>query len=138
VRLGLPANPLFGALRGVPEIALLDAVDALLAEGRLVARGKKYPTVWIPEKRVRPPRDPARRPADPLRSALRNLRTREARRRRWKPYQVFPDKTLDAILAARPRTAAELLELPGMGPARLEKFAEPILTLVAQHRESDG
>lgn len=133
LRLKLPDNPAFGALRGTPEIAILTALDTLLADGTLVAKGKKYPTVWIPEKRVRPIRDPNRpKPEGPtgLRAALRDLRKNEARRRRWKPYQVFPNKTLDAIVATRPTTVAELLELPGLGPARIEKFSDVILTVV--------
>jgi ATP-dependent DNA helicase RecQ len=133
VKLKLPDNPAFGALRGTPEVAILQALDALLSDGRLVAKGKKYPTVWIPEKRVRPTRDPSRpKPegATGLRGALKNLRTREARRRRWKPYQVFPDKTLDAIVATRPTTVAELLEIPGLGPARIEKFSDGILETI--------
>jgi ATP-dependent DNA helicase RecQ len=88
--------------------------------------------VWMPEKRVRTTPKGPKPDVDPLRNELRNLRAREARRRRWKPYQVFPDKTLDAIVEARPRTAAELLELPGMGPARIEKFSSAILEIVSR------
>ena len=132
-RLRLQDNPSFGALAGVPERAIVRAVDRLLAEGRLAAKGRKYPTVWIPDKRVRPtPRPKADRPPETgLSAALRAFRLREARRRRWKPYQVFPDAVLKAILATRPTTVADLLALPGMGPKRIEKFSHGILELVA-------
>ncbi len=136
VRWGLPSNPLFGALRGVPELALLEALDQLLGEGRLAAKGKKYPTVWIPDKRVRPARTgPAKTPPAGLLAALKAWRTREARRRRWKPYQVLQDATLKAIVEARPATVAELIELPGIGPARVEKFSQALLLLVSEHPE---
>ncbi|MEZ4235418.1 MAG: HRDC domain-containing protein [Myxococcota bacterium] len=137
VRLGLPKNPRFGVLRGVPELAIVAAIEALLADGVLAAKGRKYPTVWLPDKRVRaakPKGAAAPKPAG-LRGALRALRTKEARRRRWKPYQVFPDATLDAIVAEVPRDPDALLALPGMGPARLAKFGEPILALVRQHAD---
>jgi ATP-dependent DNA helicase RecQ len=137
LRWKLPDNPLFGALKGVPEGAVIRAIEELLAAGKLASKGKKYPTVWIPEKRVRaktdgkPKAEGAR--SGTLRNALRDLRKREARRRRWKPYQVFPDKTLDAILEKRPASIADLMELPGIGPARIAKFSEAILTLVRRH-----
>lgn len=144
VRLKLPDNPAFGALRGVPEAAIVAAIEDMLRDGRLARKGKKYPTVWMPGKPVRAggsatPDDggPRRRRGRDtgLRGALRDLRRKEARRRRWKPYQVFPNATLDAIVASRPDTVAALLALPGMGPARIEKFSAPILALVARHPE---
>jgi ATP-dependent DNA helicase RecQ len=136
VRLGLPNNPQFGALRGLPEIAIVGAVDDLLEEGKLARKGKKYPTVWLPEKRVRSAAG-TRPKAEPtgLRAALREFRRREARRRRWKPYQVFPDATMDAIVQSRPTSAADLLEIKGMGPARIEKFSHGILELVRSYPE---
>ncbi len=46
-------NPAFGALRGVPESAIVRALDELLAAGVLAKKGKKYPTLWIAGKPVR-------------------------------------------------------------------------------------
>jgi superfamily II DNA helicase RecQ len=87
----------------------------------------------MPEKRVRPARDPdapKKAPSGGLRGALRELRRREARRRRWKPYQVFPDVTLDAIVKTRPTTTAELLAIHGLGTTRVAKFGEQILAVL--------
>lgn len=124
-------NPHFGALTGVPERAIVTAIDELLEEGRLVRRGRKYPTVWIPEKRIRPRTTTPRRPAVVgLAAALRAFRTREARRRRWRAYQVFTNATLDALVERRPTTLSELGEVPGIGPKRLERFGEALLELV--------
>ncbi|MCB9682506.1 MAG: RecQ family ATP-dependent DNA helicase [Alphaproteobacteria bacterium] len=137
-RKGLVSHPLHGALAGVPEVALLDALDGLLEAGRLVRKGRKYPTVWVADKAVRPkaPAGTARAPRRPrrtgLEAALADFRTREARRRRWKPYQVFPDATLAAIAAARPATLAELEALPGMGPTRVARFGRDLLDLIAR------
>jgi ATP-dependent DNA helicase RecQ len=136
LRRKLDANPHYGALRGVPEAAVFRAVDTLLEDGRLAPRGRKYPTLWIPDKRVRPKRQPRPRtaPAEPpLRAALRAFRRKEARRRRWKAYQVFPDKTLDALCERRPTTPAELLDIPGLGPKRLAAFSEAILRICGDH-----
>jgi superfamily II DNA helicase RecQ len=54
-RLRLQDNPGFGTLRGTPDRAILRSIDALLADGRLAAKGKKYPTLWLPGKPVRAP-----------------------------------------------------------------------------------
>jgi len=134
--LGLLKNPHHGELTGVPELAVLAAIEAMLSDGRLAKKGRKYPTVWLPEKRVRPK---SARPASPkatgLRGALRNFRSREARRKRYKPYQVFPNAVLDAIVATRPRSAKDLLEIDGMGPTRVRRYSQAILELVQQHPE---
>src|SRR5262249_2955830 len=82
VRLKLPDNPAFGAVKGIPEDAIVAVVDGLLADGVLVGKGKKYPTVWLPAKRVRAARDPSeprKAPSGGLRGALRDLRRKEAR-----------------------------------------------------------
>jgi ATP-dependent DNA helicase RecQ len=130
-RAKLADNSLFGALRGIPESAIVRAVDALLAQGRLAPRGKKYPTVWIPEKRVRPVRKNAPKPkVTGLAAVLKNYRRRQSRKRRWKAYQVFTDATLQAICDARPTTLDELGAIHGIGPKKLQRFGADILELV--------
>ena len=135
-RKGLARHPLYGALRGVPERAVLDAIEGLLAAGRLVPKGRKYPTLWIPDKRVRPRREPGARPRRPapqgLEGSLKEWRKAEARRLRWKPYQVFDNATLKRIVAARPTSRQALLDLKGLGPKRVERFGVDVLRLVAE------
>jgi ATP-dependent DNA helicase RecQ len=131
----LSNNGQFGALRGTPEVAVYRALDELLAEGRLVPKGRKYPTVWMPEKPVRTGtssggRSGRARDESPLAARIRSWRSAQARRRRLKPYQVFQDKTLRAIVATRPETLAELAAVPGMGPTRLRKYGADLLELV--------
>lgn len=132
-RAKLRDNPLFGALKTFPERAVIRAVQDLLADGRLVRKGRKYPTVWIPEKRVRPkrttPREPAPAPSS-LKRALKDFRKREARKRRWKAYQVFSNATLDALCEAKPGDREELLAVVGMGPKRVERFGERLIEIV--------
>jgi ATP-dependent DNA helicase RecQ len=131
VRLGLAKNPHYGALKGTPASAIVRSIEALLGQGRLAPKGKKYPTLWIPGKAVRSRTSPRARTVDPLVRALRSLRSKEARRRRIKPYQVFPNAMVDAIAAKRPQDAVSLLELHGMGARRMQRYGEQILTLVA-------
>jgi len=69
--------------------------------------------------------------ADPaLIEALRQMRLRRARAEGLPAYVVFHDKTLVAIAAARPRTLDDLAAIPGVGPAKLERYGEEILKLL--------
>jgi len=38
------------------------------------------------------------------------------------PVVVFPDRTLRALAASRPRDNSELAEIDGIGPAKLERY----------------
>lgn len=133
---GIQNNPHFGLLKGIPELAVLSTIDSMLADGRLAKKGKKFPTVWLPNKPVRikstGPKKPRRGSKGPLHDALRNYRQRAARKRNWKPYQVFPNATIDAMLAQRPSTLEELGELPGIGPTRLSRFGADLLDILAK------
>jgi ATP-dependent DNA helicase RecQ len=136
-RARLKDNPQFGVLKALPERAVVRAVEELLAEGRLTRKGRKYPTVWIPEKRVRPKRTTPREPAPPpssLKRALKDFRKREARKRRWKAYQVFSNATLDALCEAKPGNREALLAVVGMGPKRVERFGGRIIEIVEGYR----
>lgn len=137
-RKGLSKNPQFGELAGVPESAVLDALEDLLQEGRLVRKGRKYPTLWLPDKRVRPVRDPdapkkKRTSSSGLTAALESMRGKQARQRRWKPYQVFDNATLKRIVASRPKNRVELLAIKGLGEKRVTNFGTAILELVRTH-----
>ena len=46
-------------------------------------------------------------------------------------YVVMHDRTLTALAHARPQNPRQLLEIAGMGPAKVEKFGEAILGLCA-------
>ncbi len=140
-RKGLLQNPQFGVLKGVPEAAVTGEIEAMLEDGRLVRKGRKYPTVWMPDKRVRAaraPRDPSAPPRSPpsnLRTALRSYRAGEARRRGWKPYQVFDNATLGRIVATRPATLDDLHAIKGLGDKRVRRYGAAVLDLVAQHAD---
>jgi ATP-dependent DNA helicase RecQ len=62
-----------------------------------------------------------------LAAKLREWRTEEAKRLRLPPFFVMPDRTLTAVAQARPRNPRQLLEVDGMGPAKVEKFGAAIL-----------
>ena len=61
---------------------------------------------------------------------LRQLRMELARKKRVPAYVVFTDKTLIAMANELPRSKAALLELPGIGEAKLAKFGDAFLALL--------
>jgi ATP-dependent DNA helicase RecQ len=58
---------------------------------------------------------------------LRELRKELADRQRVPAYIVFSDKVLVEMAARRPATDTELLDVPGVGPAKLEKYGSAFL-----------
>ena len=61
---------------------------------------------------------------------LRGLRTQLAE---GKPaYVVFDNKTLAAIARTAPTTRAELSRISGVGPAKLEKYGDAVVELIAE------
>jgi len=58
---------------------------------------------------------------------LRTLRRELADRQRVPAYIVFSDKVLAEMASRRPRNERELLDVPGVGPAKLEKYGEAFL-----------
>jgi len=60
---------------------------------------------------------------------LREWRTAEAKRLGLPAYMVLNDRTLNALAQERPKNPKQLLDVSGMGPAKVEKFGEAILEL---------
>ncbi len=66
-----------------------------------------------------------------LLESLRAWRLTRAREDNVPAYVVFTDATLTAIAEARPATAGQLAAIPGVGPTKLDRYAEPVLRLCA-------
>jgi DNA helicase-2/ATP-dependent DNA helicase PcrA len=66
----------------------------------------------------------------PLFDRLREWRRRRATADGVPAYVVFADKTLAAIADHRPRDRTELAGISGVGPAKLERYAEEVLAIV--------
>ncbi len=61
---------------------------------------------------------------------LREWRLAQARIQGVPAYVVFNDKTLEALAAMRPTTEEAMLEVPGIGPAKLESYGDDLLDLL--------
>jgi ATP-dependent DNA helicase RecQ len=64
-----------------------------------------------------------------LAARLKEWRTGEAKRLRIPPYCILHDRTLTAVALARPDNPRQLLEIDGIGPAKVEKFGPAILEI---------
>ncbi len=68
-----------------------------------------------------------------LLAALKALRSDLARARGVPAYVIFNDRSLLHMAHSRPATAEEFATIHGVGQAKLRKFAEPFLDLIASH-----
>jgi ATP-dependent DNA helicase RecQ len=87
------------------------------------------------------PRNPAERQptggddpaADALFERLRGLRKRLADDRGVPAYIIFTDRTLRDMADRRPASPEELLQVSGIGPAKLERYGADFLAAIAGH-----
>jgi DNA helicase-2/ATP-dependent DNA helicase PcrA len=68
----------------------------------------------------------------PAVAALKEWRLARARAEEVPAYVVFNDRTLAELVARTPRTLAELADVPGIGPAKLERYGEDLLAALAE------
>ena len=68
--------------------------------------------------------------------ALRSWRRERSRSDAVPAYVVFSDATLHALAARAPTSTRELAAVPGIGPAKLERYGDDILALVAAHPDA--
>ena len=72
----------------------------------------------------------------PLYAALVEWRLRQSRAASAPAYVIFPNTTLAAIAGARPGNTRALLDVPGVGPVKAERYGDAVLALVADHPRS--
>lgn len=112
-------------LRGEKEIQLRrEAV-------KRVARGKSAGKSGARAARALPS-DPAEAS---LFQALRARRLELAREQGVPPYVIFHDATLTELAHARPRSMTEFATIPGVGQAKLLRYAGAFLEVIEQHVE---
>jgi DNA helicase-2/ATP-dependent DNA helicase PcrA len=114
--------------------------DALAEERRLLyvglTRAKRHLTVtwsgkasrFLAELEIRTA--PQQKPVesdDPVYDALRRWRLATAKAEERPAYVIFHNSTLAEIVRRAPRTREELADVPGVGPAKLERYGDEVL-----------
>lgn len=152
----------YGQLAELSQQAVLDIIDALITDGRLVTTGGNRPKVVLAAEakaEAKEESDPhsgagearkreavkssateevtvsAASSAEPdvaLLEALRAWRTQQAKSQGVPSYIIFSNKVLEAVAARRPATLAELGEISGVGPAKLEQYGSAVIGLINQ------
>jgi ATP-dependent DNA helicase RecQ len=131
-------SPLFGILAAAGEADVRRWIGVLEHAGALVERvtPEGY-RVLEADQSVAPPRIRAHGAAmgsdedDELFQRLRGWRSERARADEVPAYVVFADATLREVAASRPGSLPELAVLKGVGPAKLERYGDEILSVVA-------
>jgi ATP-dependent DNA helicase RecQ len=132
-----------------PVARALIARDALRADAygglsfgpgaKPILKGGEPVVIAVPPPRKRGSRRRASDgPADPLFEALRAARRELAGEAGVPPYVVFHDSTLREIAAARPSTLAELSRVQGVGEAKLMRYGQAMLAVVAGFAEAEA
>ncbi|MFR8067569.1 MAG: DNA helicase RecQ [Acutalibacter sp.] len=158
LRQGFDKLPCYGSLKGVKESTLRDVARALVLQGYLEQTQGEYPLLKLGpqaesllngqarvEMRVRqsqeePEKKPARKlpKGDPqLFDRLRAVRARLSREQNVPMYIIFSNATLEAMAAYQPLTPAELLDVPGVGQAKLQKYGQAFLEEIRKWTEED-
>ncbi|OOF84980.1 DNA helicase RecQ [Rodentibacter ratti] len=65
---------------------------------------------------------------------LRFLRKQIADKENIPPYIVFNDATLQEMAQYMPTSNIEMLQINGVGSIKLERFAQPFMTLIKEHK----
>jgi DNA helicase-2/ATP-dependent DNA helicase PcrA len=73
----------------------------------------------------------AEEPNDPTYVALKEWRLKRSKADEIPAYVVFHNSTLAEIAERRPQTIAELASVPGVGPAKLERYGRELLDALA-------
>jgi DNA helicase-2/ATP-dependent DNA helicase PcrA len=119
--------------------------DALAEERRLLyvglTRAKRHLTVtwsskpsrFLAELQIEDER-PKAKPVesdDPLYEVLKRWRLETAKQEERPAYVIFHNSTLAEIVRRAPRSRKELAEVPGVGPAKLERYGDEVLAVLA-------
>jgi DNA helicase-2/ATP-dependent DNA helicase PcrA len=122
----------------VAEERRLFYVGLTRAKRHLLVTWEGKPSRFLDELGVRaaaaplPKREKTVLEQTPAVQALREWRLARARADEVPAYVVFNDRTLAELVARRPGTLAELAAVPGIGPAKLERYGPDLLARLAE------
>jgi ATP-dependent DNA helicase RecQ len=131
-----------GYLRADPErfgALVLTEQSRPLLRGEIELRLREDSTAAQPRKRPKAAAAalPDSAEAHALWDALRECRKRLAAEHALPPYVIFHDKTLLQMVEHRPANEAAMLELSGVGQAKLERYGAPFLDVIREHANGE-
>ena len=126
----LPCKQSLRAPAGIAEERRLLYVGLTRAKRHLTLTWAGKPSRFLAELGVEtsaPKRARAEESSDPTYLALKRWRLQRAKADEIPAYVVFHNSTLAEIAARRPTTISELASVPGVGPAKLERYGSDVL-----------
>jgi ATP-dependent DNA helicase RecQ len=114
---------------GFGALMLTDASRALL-RGETMLRVREDAKAPAPRKKARTPLGDVAPEDQAMWEALRECRRQLATEQNVPPYVIFHDATLRQMLAERPADREGLLEISGVGQAKLERYGERFLEVL--------
>src|SRR5690606_1543536 len=82
-----------------------------------------YDAEYIPKQKTRT------LSTDELREKLTSYRLKKSKELNIKPYYIFTNRTLDALIIEQPKTMEQLLKIEGIGPVKAETYGLDILNI---------
>lgn len=129
-------SPYLAAIEAAAEMdsSAADRTDwaAFIQAGRAKLEASRPPRGAKPDRRRRGQPDGLDPDDTELFEALRRWRATKAKAAKVPAFVVFNDATLVAIASRRPRSRRALLDLPGIGPVKVERYGDELLSVVAQ------
>lgn len=115
-----------------PTLGITDASGAVLAGNRPVRLRRELPRAKTRSSRRVAPGADLPEGAQPLFESLRGWRAEQAKEQGVPAYVIFHDATLREIATARPASLSQLGTITGVGAAKLERYGEQVLALLAE------
>lgn len=158
---GMAQNRCFGRLKHVPVYRIRQVMQHMSHCGYLLVTDEKYPLVKLTEKSaeimegrpviMKAAKEQEKRSLPSGQKAgkrkgnadyldvdyglfeeLRKLRMEIAKKEKMPPYIIFSDKSLKDMSAKKPETAAEFLQVNGVGENKCRKYGEKFLAVIGK------
>lgn len=128
-------NELFPALADAGLVQTVRRGDypllTLTQRGDQVMHGKRSCKITWPGRKTASAADDG--PFDSrVFSRLADLRTQVSKEEGCPPYMVFSNRALEGMARSLPQSEGELLEIPGVGPAKVEQYAARFLKMIRE------
>lgn len=153
---GLQKQSTYALLKDLTEKEVRERIDFLIAEGYIDAVGEEYPVLRVSKKakdilynglelNMKVPKKKKHKALstgiqtanEDLFTVLRELRTEIAKEEKVPAYVIFSNSTLLSMCEKKPTTEAELLEVSGVGEAKLKRYGKQFLAAIQDYAQTD-
>lgn len=141
----------YGIMKSMSQKNIVSLVDYLTATGYLQADGGQFPVLKITASGfavLKGQQKVTRKTAvhatkslpqnDELFEELRQLRREFAEKQGVPPFVIFSDKTLHEMSAVMPATAADMLNVKGVGESKMEKYGKQFLEVISKYQDDQA